>query len=80
MTRRTMSDEEVRLQLTRVYVALTLSRNVANQLVDQDESDKTARSLKALLGVTTQLLEQLLDPSPTQTQTRDDLLEIQQLM
>lgn len=76
----TTSDEELQLQLTRVYVALTLSRNVAGQLVDKDPQNKVGRSLATLLAVTSQMLENLLDPSVRLPQTSDELVEVNHLM
>lgn len=76
----TTSDEELHLQLTRVYVALTLSRNVAGQLVDKDPQNKVGRSLVTLLAVTSQMLENLLDPSVRLPQTSEELVEVSHLM
>ena len=73
--------EDLKLQLTRIYVALTLSRNVAGQLTIKDPADKMAGSLSTLLTVTSQMLESILDPQ-TQVQplASETLIEVNQLM
>lgn len=74
-------DHELKLQLTRVYVALTLSRNVAGQLIAKNPNDKTARSLSTLLAVTSEMLERLLDPKiQGQPPTIDSPIEANHLM
>ncbi len=76
----TTSDQELKLQLTRLYVALTLSRNVAGQLVEKDPENKVGRSLTTLLAVTEQMLESMLDPAARMPQTSEELLEVSHVM
>lgn len=76
----TTSDQELKLQLTRLYVALTLSRNVAGQLVEKDPENKVGRSLTTLLAVTEQMLESMLDPAARMPQMSEELLEVSHVM
>ncbi len=76
----TTSDQELKLQLTRLYVALTLSRNVAGQLVEKDPENKVGRSLTTLLAVTEQMLESMLDPAARMPQTSEELVEVSHVM
>lgn len=47
-------------KLAHAYVALTLARDVANQCVNQQSNHQDLRALITTLGVTAELLEELM--------------------
>ena len=57
-------DHDLEKQLTRVYVALAMTRDVAKRGVNSKPHDPAAlRSLLTLLDVASEMLEEILDPA-----------------
>jgi hypothetical protein len=53
--------EELERKLTRVYVALAMTRNVAEEGVNREPGDEASRSMLTLLNVASEMLEEILD-------------------
>ena len=60
LTDQTSLNKELELKLTRLYVALTMTRNVAKLGLNPDSTIK-------LLNVASELLEEILDNKDTET-------------
>jgi len=60
LTDHTSLNKELELKLTRLYVALTMTRNVAQMGLNPD-------SMLKLLDVASELLEEILDKDPEAT-------------
>ena len=56
-------DTDLEKQLTRVYVALAMTRDVAKKGVTSNPADPDLSSLLTLLDVASEMLEDILDPS-----------------
>ena len=58
-------DDDLERKLTRVYVALELTRNVAKQGLGSDLTGPSATSMMSLLDVASQMLEDILGAEPS---------------
>lgn len=56
-------DTDLEKQLTRVYVALAMTRDVAKRGVTGKPADPDLSSLLTLLDVASEMLEDILDPA-----------------
>ena len=56
-------DTDLEKQLTRVYVALAMTRDVAKRGVTSKPADPDLSSLLTLLDVASEMLEDILDPA-----------------
>jgi hypothetical protein len=56
-------DTDLEKQLTRVYVALAMTRDVAQRGVTSKPADPDLSSLLTLLDVASEMLEDILDPA-----------------
>ncbi len=56
-------DTDLEKQLTRVYVALAMTRDVAKRGVTSKPADPDLTSLLTLLDVASEMLEDILDPA-----------------
>lgn len=56
-------DTDLEKQLTRVYVALAMTRDVATRVVNSKPTDPELSSLLNLLDVASESLERILDPA-----------------
>ena len=70
-------DETIERKLTRVYVALAMTREVARRGVVHNE---TSNSMLSLIDVASETLEELLGNSDTLVSTPTSLLELEMLM
>jgi len=70
-------DQSTERKLTRIYVALAMTREVAQQRVGNNE---TAHSLLTLIDVATQMLEELFNNSAVPMCVQVDPLELEMLM
>ena len=57
-------DKNLERALTRVYVALELTRDVAQRGLGTDLTGDASRSLLTLISVASEMLEEVLDPRP----------------
>ena len=75
-------DTDLEKQLTRVYVALAMTRDVAKKGVDHKPTDPDLTSLLTLLDVASEMLEEILDPAlePMSEEQVDDVSEIEAIM
>jgi hypothetical protein len=70
--------EDLERQLTRLYVALVMTRNVAQQAKEPDEA---SRSVVTLVDVASGILEEIFEPQPSYSiETNSDIREIEILM
>ena len=56
-------DTDLEKQLTRVYVALAMTRDVATRVVNSKSTEPELSSLLTLLDVASEALEKIFDPS-----------------
>jgi hypothetical protein len=56
-------------ELARVYIALEMSKNVAERCAAETPNRETSQSLLTLLEVTSMLLEEVISPRPRVTAT-----------
>jgi hypothetical protein len=70
-------DQTIERKLTRVYVALALTREVAQRGVAHNE---TSNSMLSLIDVASEMLEELLDTSDTSLSIPTSPLELEMLM
>ena len=70
-------DQTLERKLTRVYVALAMTREVAQRDVVHNE---TSNSMLSLIDVASEMLEELLDTSDTSLSIPTSLLELEMLM
>ena len=56
-------DTDLEKQLTRVYVAVAMTRDVATRVVNCKPTEPELSSLLNLLDVASEILEEILDPS-----------------
>ena len=71
-------DHDLEKQLTRVYVALAMTRDVAESGVKDKPADPALGSLLTLLDVASEMLEEILDP-PLTLASVDSIDEISEL-
>jgi len=70
--------EDLERQLTRLYVALAMTRNVAQRAKDPDEA---SRSVVTLVDVASGIVEEILDPPPSYSiEPGTSITEIELLM
>ena len=74
-----MRDETTEHKLTRVYVALAMTRQVAQRCVIDSE---TSQSMLSLIDVANQILEEVLDTSssPTERYSSSTPTELEMVM
>ena len=70
-------DQTMERKLTRVYVALAMTREVAQRDVVNNE---TSNSMLSLIDVASEMLEELLDTSDTSLSIPTSPLELEMLM
>jgi len=70
-------DQNLERKLTRVYVALAMTREVAQRDVVNNE---TSNSMLSLIDVASEMLEELLDTSDTSLSIPTSPLELEMLM
>jgi len=70
-------DQNLERKLTRVYVALAMTREVAQRNVVNNE---TSNSMLSLIDVASEMLEELLDTSDTSLSIPTSPLELEMLM
>ena len=70
-------DQTLERKLTRVYVALAMTREVAQRDVVNNE---TSNSMLSLIDVASEMLEELLDTSDTSLSIPTSPLELEMLM
>ena len=70
-------DQNLERKLTRVYVALAMTREVAQRDVVNNE---TSNSMLSLIDVASEMLEELLDTSDTSLSISTSPLELEMLM
>ena len=70
-------DQSTERKLTRIYVALAMTREVAQQRVRNND---TSHSLLTLIDVATQMVEELFDNSAAPVCVQVDPLELEMLM
>jgi hypothetical protein len=70
-------DQTVERKLTRIYVALAMTREVAQQ---RSVNNETTNSMLTLINVATQMLEELLDTSTAPIGVHEGPLELEMLM
>jgi len=73
LTDQTSLNKELELKLTRLYVALTMTRNVAKLGLNPDSTIK-------LLNVASELLEEILDNKDTETAATSASNELELIM
>ena len=71
-------DQDLEKQLTRVYVALAMTRDVAEKGVNDKPADPALGSLLTLLDVASEMLEEILDP-PLTLKSVDSIEEVSEL-
>ena len=57
------NDTDLEKKLTRVYVALAMTRDVATRVVNSKSTEPELSSLLTLLDVASEALEKIFDPS-----------------
>jgi hypothetical protein len=75
-------DTDLEKQLTRVYVALAMTRDVATRVVSSKPTDPELGSLLTLLEVASEALEKIFDPSleVTLEGSGNDVTEVETIM
>jgi hypothetical protein len=75
-------DTDLEKQLTRVYVAVAMTRDVATRVVDSKPTEPELSSLLSLLDVASEILEQILDPSLDicPKESGNDVTEVEAIM
>ena len=68
-------DQDLEKQLTRVYVALAVTRDIAERGVNNKPADPALGSLLTFLGVASEMLEEILDP-PLTTSSLESIEEV----
>ena len=71
-------DTDLEKQLTRVYVALAMTRHVAGRGVNTKPTNPDLSSLLTLLDVASEMLEEILDPALEQL-PQDPTSEVSEL-
>jgi hypothetical protein len=75
-------DNDLEKQLTRVYVAVAMTRDVATRVVNSQPTEPELSSLLNLLDVASEILEQILDPSLelSPKESRNEVTEVEAIM